>query len=160
MMYLHKIIKPARVFDNRILATFRNNFTEKKLSSQRSFYRILTGSLPFFLPSMALQKFSKAPFLPTTSCSLMLVLQAWEVSGATGYMLHLSQISELWACGLAIGHNLQCTFSVTTWQLCKRPLLGGPETPSWGPVFVAFGSSPPLMTLSWKLSIFGALRMY
>ena len=88
LMYLHKIIKPARVFVNRILAT--TTLLTKELSCQRSFYRILTGSLPFFLRLMALQKFSKTPFLQTTDCSLMLVLQAWEVFGATGYMLHLS----------------------------------------------------------------------
>ena len=49
-MYLHKIIKPARIFVNRILATFRNNFTARKIELSREFHQDLNWFLTF-LPS-------------------------------------------------------------------------------------------------------------
>ena len=75
---------PARIFVNRILATFRNILLKKELSCRRNFFRISTGFLHFFFLSMALLRSLRTPFLTTINCSSMLALKVWV---ASGYML-------------------------------------------------------------------------
>ena len=61
LMYLHKIIKPARVFLNRILATFRNNFTESMIKLSKEFLQDLNWFLTFLPSFNGTSKILKSP---------------------------------------------------------------------------------------------------
>ena len=61
LMYLHKIIRPARIFVNRILATFRNNFTERKIKLSKEFFQDLNWFLTFLPPFNGISKIFKNP---------------------------------------------------------------------------------------------------
>ena len=58
-LYLHKIIKPARIFVNRMLGITSH---KGKVSYQRNSFRISTGSLHFYPPLMALPGSLRTPF--------------------------------------------------------------------------------------------------
>ena len=176
LMYLHKVIKPARVFVNRILATFRNNFTERKIKLSKEFFQDLHWFLTFLLSFNGTSKTFKSPIPANNKLFTDACLTGMGGFGTTGSMPHPShnfktstlllpiwKCSIYWSpfdCGLLIGPNLQCTFTVPTWQLSKWPLLGGPRTPSWRLVSAIFGSLLPPMILSWRSNIFRDLRMY
>ena len=47
LLYIHKCVKPARIFVNRILALLRENFDKKQIKLTTSFYRDIDWFLAF-----------------------------------------------------------------------------------------------------------------
>ena len=171
LMYLHKIIKPARIFVNRILATFRNNFTERKIKLSKEFFQDLNWFFTF-LPS----KIFKSPIPDNNQLFIDACLTG--VGGIWGHRVyaapipqfqdfhpsitHLEMLNLLVALHIWANHWAQSSVYIFCDNMAVVQVASsvGPETPFWGPAFVLFGLSLPLMILILKLSIFRAPKMF
>ena len=88
LMYLHKVIKPARVFVNSMLATFRSNFTETKIKLSREFFRDLHWFLTFLPSFNGTSKIFKNPIPANNKLFIDACLTGVGGFGAIGSVLH------------------------------------------------------------------------
>ena len=92
LMYLHKIIKPARIFVNRILATFRNNFTKNKIKLSREFFQDLNWFLTFLPSFNGTSKIFKDP-IPANN-QLFIDACLTGVGGISGHRVYAAPIPQ------------------------------------------------------------------
>ena len=92
LMYLHKVIKPARVFVNRMLATFRSNFTETKIKLSREFFQDLHWFLTFLPSFNGSSKIFKSP-IPANN-KLFIDACLTGVGGIWGHRVYAAPIPQ------------------------------------------------------------------
>ena len=102
LMYLHKVIKLARVFVNRMLATFRSNFTETKIKLSREFFQDLHWFLTFLPSFNGSSKIFKSP-IPANN-KLFIDACLTGVGGIWGHRVYAAPIPQYQNFHLSITH--------------------------------------------------------
>ena len=92
LMYLHKMFKPARVFVNHILATFRNNFTDKRIKLSKEFSQDLNWFLTFLPSFNGTSKIFKNP-IPANN-QLFIDACLTGVGGIWGHRVYAAPIPQ------------------------------------------------------------------
>ena len=92
LMYLHKVIKPARVFVNRMLATCRNNFTATKIKLSKEFFQDLRWFLTFLPSFNGTSKIVKSPIPDNNKLFIDACLTG--VGGIWGHRVYAAPIPQ------------------------------------------------------------------
>ena len=92
LMYLHKIIKPARIFVNHILATFRNNLTERKIKLSKELFQNLNWLLTFLPSFNGISKIFNSPIPDNNQLFIDACLTG--VGGIWGHRVYAAPIPQ------------------------------------------------------------------
>ena len=108
MIYLHKCIKPTRIFINRILALSRENPNSRNIKLTAELFMDIDWFLTFIHHFSGSVKIFKTDIEKATSLHIDAYLTGVGVSGMTGSMLPLSRPSSTFS---PILHTLKWSIS-------------------------------------------------